>query len=255
MTFEQDHFSRKAAVYAKARPAYPAALYDRLAALAPGRALVWDCGTGSGQAALALAGRFERVIATDASAAQIEHHFAHPRVHYAIARAERAPLRDGTVDLVTVAAAVHWFDLDLFYAEALRVLRPGGVLSVWTYLEMHVDPAFDRIMDAYAFDTLKEDWPERMKYPLAHYANLPFPLEPVPLPAFRTELRWSLYDVRAFMETWSGTQRHHARTGRDPIEPLWPRLVEAWGDPAALREVHWPLHLKAGQKAQQDAAG
>src|SRR5512134_1391582 len=110
MGFEQDHFSKKAATYARARPVYPDALYERLAALAPGRALAWDCGTGSGQAAVALAAHFERVIATDASPQQIAHHFPHPRVHYAIARAEHAPLADGAVDLVTVAADVHWFD-------------------------------------------------------------------------------------------------------------------------------------------------
>jgi len=248
MAFEQDHFSRRAEAYAKARPVYPAALYDALAALAPGRALAWDCGTGSGQAAVALADRLQRVVATDASREQLAHRFAHPRVHYAMAQAERAPLRAGTVDLVTVAAAVHWFDLPTFYAEALRVLRPGGALAVWTYLEMHVEPAFDRVMDAYAHETLKADWPERMRYPLAQYTNLPFPLEPVALPAFRTELRWTLHDVRAFMETWSGTQRHHLRTGADPVAAVWPRLVEAWGDPATVRNVRWPLYLKAGRK-------
>lgn len=246
MGFEQDHFSRKAAVYAKARPVYPEALYERLATLAPGHGLAWDCGTGSGQAAVALAARFKRVVATDASPEQIAHRFAHPRVHYAIGRAERAPLADGAADIVTVAAVVHWFDLDAFYAEALRVLRPGGVLAVWTYLEMRVAPEFDRWMDACIRETLKDDWPERMRYPLAHYANLPFPLEPVPLPAFRTELAWSLHDVRAFVETWSGTQRHHARTGRDPLDALWPKLVDSWGDPAAVRAVRWPLHVKAG---------
>lgn len=247
MGFEQDHFSKRAATYAKARPVYPDVLYDRLAALAPGHTLAWDCGTGSGQAAIALAKRFERVVATDASPEQIAHRFEHPRVHYAIARAEHAPLPGGAVDLV--AAAVHWFDLDAFYAETLRVLRPGGALAVWTYLEMRVDPMFDRLLDALIRDTLKDDWPERMKYPLAHYTNLPFPLETVDLPAFRTELDWSLHDVRAFVETWSGTQRHAARTGRDPMGELWPLLVDAWGDPGAVRTVHWPLHVMAGRKA------
>lgn len=248
MTFEQDHFSEKAETYARRRPTYPQGLYDALAALAPGHALVWDCGTGSGQAARALTGAFGRIVATDASRAQIAHRFPHERIHYAIAPAERAPLRNGVADLVTVAAAVHWFELDAFYAEALRVLRPGGMLAVWTYLESRVDAAFDAVSDAYIRETLRDDWPERMKYPLAHYASLPFPLAPVDLGPFEASLDWNLHDVRGFMDTWSGTQRRAARTGADPLDALWPSFTRAWGDPDRRRTVRWPLYVRAGRK-------
>jgi SAM-dependent methyltransferase len=247
MRFEQDHFSARAQVYALRRPVYPDALFEALAALTPHHALAWDCGTGSGQAARTLARFFERVFASDASREQIAYGFPHERVHYAIARAERAPLRSGAADFVGVAAAVHWFELDAFYAEALRVLRPGGALAVWTYLEMRVDPAFDAVSDRYIRETLKGDWPERMKYPLAHYENLPFPLEPLPLPAFESVHEWTLHEVRGFMETWSGTQRHGARTGAVPLDALWPELVGEWGDPDHARTVRWPLHVKAGR--------
>lgn len=248
MGFEQDHFSRRAEGYARARPGYPDALYDALATLAPGRTLAWDCATGSGQAAVPLGDRFEHVFASDASPQQLAHRFRHPRVHYAIARAERAPLRDAAADLVTVAAAVHWFELDAFYAEALRVLRPGGALAVWGYLESRVDPAVDRIMKTYIHETLKADWPERMQYGLAGYRTLPFPLPRVALPPFDSVLHWTLHELRAFIETWSGTQRYQARTGRDPLDDLGPRLAEAWGDPERVREVRWPLMVLAGRK-------
>jgi len=247
MGFEEDHFSARAALYARSRPVYPEALYATLASLTPGQALAWDCGTGSGQAAAALARRFDRVLASDASPQQVSHAFAHEHVHYAIARAEAAPLRDRSVDLVTVAAAVHWFDLDPFYAEARRVLRPGGVLAVWTYLEMRVSADFDEVMDRYIRETLETDWPSRMQYPLAHYRNLPFPVVPLEVPRFESELRWTLHDVRAFVQTWSGTQRHASRTGTDPFEASWPRFVELWGAPDTERIVRWPLHLKAGR--------
>ncbi|HYG65995.1 MAG TPA: SAM-dependent methyltransferase, partial [Thermoanaerobaculia bacterium] len=64
MTFK-DHFSGHAADYASFRPGYPAVLFERVAALPRHRRLAWDCGTGSGQAAVGLAEHFERVIATD----------------------------------------------------------------------------------------------------------------------------------------------------------------------------------------------
>lgn len=66
-----DHFSAIAKRYANFRPRYPAALFDWLATFVPRNSLVWDCACGNGQAALDLAMRFDRVIATDASREQI----------------------------------------------------------------------------------------------------------------------------------------------------------------------------------------
>lgn len=148
MTFE-DHFSGHARVYAQFRPEYPAAWYAALAALAPGRALAWDCGTGNGQAAAGLAAHFAHVYATDASAEQIALARPAPGVSYAVAPAEQCALADGTVDLVTVAQAVHWFDHARFYAEVRRVLRSGGVLAVWVYHLIEVDPAVDALIVHY----------------------------------------------------------------------------------------------------------
>ena len=70
MTAEfSDHFSAVAEAYAAARPTYPPALFDHLAALAPSRAHAWDCAAGNGQATLALAARVARGTAPDARAA------------------------------------------------------------------------------------------------------------------------------------------------------------------------------------------
>src|SRR5207249_7256547 len=120
----QDHFSDKAAGYAAYRPVYPPALVDALAALAPGRGLAWDAGCGSGQLSLLLAQRFDRVIATDASADQIAHATAHPKVEYRCAPAEASGLADGIADLAVAAQAAHWFDLPDYYAEVRRVAPP-----------------------------------------------------------------------------------------------------------------------------------
>ncbi|WP_211263129.1 methyltransferase domain-containing protein [Thioalkalivibrio nitratireducens] len=53
------------------------------------------------------------------------------------------PAYSGVFDLITVGQALHWFDFPAFYAEAARVLRPGGVLAAWGYGLMQVSPAVD----------------------------------------------------------------------------------------------------------------
>src|SRR5690606_3306632 len=109
---------------AQARPGYPEALFEWLASQCEDRSLAWDCATGSGQAAIALARHFRQVIATDASAEQIANAGTAERVEYRVASAERSGLADESVDLVTVAQALHWFDIAAFHAEVKRVLKP-----------------------------------------------------------------------------------------------------------------------------------
>ena len=65
-----DHFSVTAADYARFRPIYPPELYAWLAAQAPARDLAVDVGTGNGQAAVALAAHFQRVIGVEPSDGQ-----------------------------------------------------------------------------------------------------------------------------------------------------------------------------------------
>src|SRR4051812_25697672 len=128
-----DHFSAVANRYADFRPHYPAALFDYLATLVPLDSRVWDCACGNGQAALDLASRFQSVIATDASREQIASAIPHPNVEYRVAPADQSGLPDESVALVTVAQALHWFNLEGFYAEVKRVLQPNGLLAAWAY--------------------------------------------------------------------------------------------------------------------------
>jgi len=122
MTFK-DHFSKQAVGYAKFRPRYPRKLFDYLGSIAPSRQFAWDCGTGNGQAAVGLASVFDRVIATDASEKQIANAQSRKLVDYRVAPAENSGIESETLDLIMVAQALHWFDLDRFYPEAERV-RP-----------------------------------------------------------------------------------------------------------------------------------
>ena len=127
-----DHFSALAAAYGQFRPDYPAALFDHLAGLLPAHDLAWDGATGNGQAALPLAARLRHVVASDASAAQLAEAATLSNISLCVASAEQVPLASASVDLVTVAQALHWFRLPAFFSEVRRVPRPTGVLAVWT---------------------------------------------------------------------------------------------------------------------------
>src|SRR4029077_8666035 len=74
--------------YAKFRPHYPDELFEHLASISARHELAWDCATGNGQAAVGLARHFEKVIATDASAQQIESAEPDKRISYRVAPAE-----------------------------------------------------------------------------------------------------------------------------------------------------------------------
>src|SRR5262245_7835371 len=134
-----DHFSVVAKGYADFRPHYPADLFDYLATLMPRNSLVWDCAAGSGQATIDLAVRFEKVMATDASVEEIASDPRRDNVEYRVALAEQSGLPDESIVFVTVAQAFHWFNQGNFFHEAKRVLKPGGVLAIWTYATDRVE--------------------------------------------------------------------------------------------------------------------
>ena len=242
----RDHFSRAAAGYASFRPHYPDALFDFVAARAPGLDLAWDCGTGSGQAALGLAHHFKRVVATDASATQIAHATPHSAVEYRVAPAERSGLADRSVDLVTAAQALHWFDIAAFWAEVRRVLVPGGVLAVWCYDLLEVGPDVDRILRRFYSETVGPFWPPERRLVETGYRTVPFPFVELPVPTFGMEHAMTLSQLGGYVRTWSATIRYMDARGRDPVDALLEELAPLWGE---ARTTRWPLAVRAGRQA------
>ncbi|HVT59142.1 MAG TPA: class I SAM-dependent methyltransferase [Thermoanaerobaculia bacterium] len=245
----KDHFSGHAADYAAYRPGYPPALFHLLAGLPRRRALAWDCGTGNGQAATGLAAHFERVIATDASREQIANAAPDPRIEYRIARAESSGLAAGSVDVVCCAQSVHWFDFDLFYREVNRVLAPGGVLALLTYNLARVDEAVDRLTDRLAYQIAAAYWPPERRWVDEEYLTLPFPFREIAVPAQENVAQWDLRRFLLYLGTWSANRRYSQATGSDPVKAIADELAAAWGDPAAVRRVRWPLYMRVGTSA------
>ena len=159
----QDYFSATAAAYAQHRPTYPPELVDFLAQSCSCRGVAWDCGCGSGQLSALLAERFERVIATDPSAAQIANACPHPGVEYRLGSAEASGLTDKSVDLAVAAQAAHWFDLPAYYAEVRRVTKLGGTVALVTYGNMVTDKSVLTVLHDFYKDVTGPFWPPGRK--------------------------------------------------------------------------------------------
>ena len=251
MSRETDHFSTIASSYARFRPDYPDALLDWVAAESPARRRAWDCGAGSGQAALSLARRFESVVATDLSAGQLAAGAPHTRVHRVAARAEASALASASCDAIVVAQALHWFDLEPFYAEARRVLVKGGLLAAWSYGQLQLEgdaiPRLEAIVRTFHHDVLGPYWPADRRLVDSGYRGIAFPSPELRPPAFHMEHHWRLDELVGYVRTWSAVQRCRAKTGDDPVPAFAHELAGAWGDPRAARTVRWPLVVRAAR--------
>ncbi len=245
----KDHFSSAADRYAAHRPTYPPALADWLASVAPSRSLAWDAGCGSGQLSVLLAERFDRVIATDASAEQIAHAEPHPKIEYRAAPAEISGIDPGTIDLAVAAQAAHWFELDAYYREVRRAARANAVVALVTYGIMIVDDEIDPVILRFYRGVLGRYWPPERKHVEDGYRSLPFPFEEIEPPSLAIERDAPLGGVLDYIDTWSAIRALEKAEGRAPVEAFREELARTWGDPSLLRRVRWPLSVRAGRIA------
>jgi SAM-dependent methyltransferase len=243
MVAPTDHFANVARHYARSRPSYPEELFDWLAATCTARRMAWDAGAGSGQASIALAARFDNVLATDSSAEQIAQARAHPKVEYRVAPAHESGLPDRSVNLVGVAQALHWFDVERFHAEARRVLAPGGLMAQWSYGVVGVEGELvNTIVSDFYWSVVGAFWPAERRHVENGYADLEFPFRRVAT----MRLHWDLAAFLGYVRSWSATARCHAHTGVDPVDALSERLTGVWGPAGVAREITWPLALRVG---------
>jgi SAM-dependent methyltransferase len=246
MTEFQDHFSAHAECYARSRPTYPPELFAFLTGLVREHHLAWDVGTGNGQAALWLARHFEKVIATDGSAEQIKHATPHERIEYRVTLAEDARIDAGTVDLVTIAQALHWFTLERFYEKVRLAAKPEGIIAAWCYDIPRVNPTIDAVCDHLYRDITGPYWPGDRKWIDEKFQTIWFPFEEIrPTPIFHCTASWTMSEYADYLESWSAVQRFRKDRGSSPTQLIAADLEKAW-EGSQRNIVKWPIYMRVG---------
>jgi SAM-dependent methyltransferase len=161
-------------------------------------------------------------------------------------------MQSGTIDLIMVAQALHWFDLNRFYAEARRVLKPSGALAASAYNLLQIEPAIDELVSRYYYEVVGPFWPPERAL-VEHFADLPFPFHKIDPPKFEVTAHWNLDHLIGYLGTWSATQRFISARGGDPLKEMTDELRIVWGDPQQTRRVIWPLILRIGVKTTAEA--
>ena len=243
----QDYFSASAAAYALHRPTYPPELIEFLAGASPQTNAVWDCGCGSGQLSVLLAERFQQVIATDPSAAQLANAKQDLRVEYRLGSAEASGLPDQCVDLAVAAQAAHWFDLPAYYAEVRRVTKPGGVIALVTYGNMVTDAPVLQVLHHFYKDVTGPYWPPGRKHVEDGYRSFPFPFQELRTPHLEIRRDWNLNATIGYVETWSATTALRRARGDAPVEQFRRNLAQVWGAKETVRLIRWPLSIRLGR--------
>ncbi|HRI79775.1 MAG TPA: class I SAM-dependent methyltransferase [Cyclobacteriaceae bacterium] len=241
----KDRFSNYAAGYAAFRPTYPVELYEFILSQVVQRDYVWDCATGNGQVAKDLSAHFNKVFATDISARQLENAHQQPNIEYSISPAEKTSFPDSSFDLITVGQALHWFDFPSFYAEALRVSKPDGVLAAWGYGLVSISPEIDMHISHFYRSVIGPYWDPERKWIDDHFGSIPFPFKEIPSPEFSISLEWTLFELHGYLTTWSSVQKYIRENEENPVDLLIEKLGSLW--PGARLKVIFPLFLRCGR--------
>jgi ubiquinone/menaquinone biosynthesis C-methylase UbiE len=249
MSSAVDHFSSTSREYSFSRPIYPDVLYKFLNDITPNKDMAWDCATGNGQAAIGLCKYFKNVIASDASKGQLEYQFNRNNIIYEMFPAEKANIKDNSVDLITVAQAAHWFDLDKFYKEVTRVAKYSGILAIWSYGMHKIDNDLDKVSEKLNVDgeILGRYWPKETKYVKEDYKTIPFPFKEIPAPKFEMTVNWNLDDLVSYMQTWSAVKRFSTEKKFNPLSLVMREFERLWGNHDKQKPIKWDINFRVGK--------
>jgi ubiquinone/menaquinone biosynthesis C-methylase UbiE len=246
-----DIFSKQANTYKKYRPAYPQELYDEILQFIPERSSCWDCATGNGQVAIELSKYFDEVFATDISQEQLAEAERADNIKYMVERAEKSSFTENKFDLITVAQAIHWFDMEAFNNEVYRVTRNGGVIAIWAYGLLRINKEIDKQLDKFCYKTLRPFWNPERKHVDKAYSTVIFRFDQINEEKSRNiTTQWDLEHLEGYLNSWSGVQHFIAQSdGLNPVPGLIKRIKQLWGS-NLKNKINFPLYLKVGRVAK-----
>jgi ubiquinone/menaquinone biosynthesis C-methylase UbiE len=243
----KDKFSDRSDFYKKYRPTYPQALYDEILKLTTGRNHCWDCGTGNGQVAIELEKYFNKVYATDISEKQLANADKRDNIIYKIERAEKTTFQDSQFDLITVAQAIHWFDLDGFFKEVKRVAANGGILCIWGYSLPRIDKSIDEIIDRFYKEIIGPYWNSDRKLVDNEYKSINFEFQEIKIiKQFSINLKWTLQEFEGYLNSWSGVHNYIKKNKDNPVNMMMEKLTEHWVE-NIRKELRFPIFMKIGR--------
>ena len=245
----KDNFSKQANLYRKFRPHYPSDFLAEIRSLVDHSSVLWDCATGNGQVAMAMAPFFDQVFASDFSAKQLENAPQHARISYSVQQAEKTNYESKLFDLITVGQAMHWFDFKTFYHEARRVAKPDAILAIWGYGLLRIQPEIDALIDHYYTQIIGPYWDEERKHVDDAYASIAFPFEEIKLGrAYAIEVRWTRDQLEGYLNTWSSLQKYkQAHPDKsNPVDKLMEGIHIHWKEKEE-KDIRFPLFTKIGR--------
>jgi SAM-dependent methyltransferase len=244
----KDLFSSDSRQYATFRPQYPYDLFQHVSQLCLEHELAWDCATGNGQAAQQLSHLFKKVIATDPSAAQLAEAYRSDKIEYRKEQAENPSLEKSSVDLLTIAQALHWFNWDAFYLKANEILKPGGIMLALAYGIPKISTEIDELIRQLHNQTLAPYWEQERQLVADLYKDVPFPYPEISLPSFYIKKAMTPADLMGYLSTWSGLKKYVAVNDQNPLVDFAFHLEKVWPPSDAVISVEWHLALKLGRK-------
>lgn len=245
----KDNFSSLATGYQKFRPDYPQVLYDFLYQQCTAFEQALDCGTGNGQVALALSQKFEQVMATDISAAQIEAAPKAKNIRYSVQRAETTNFPEQSFDLVTVGQAYHWFDFEAFGKEVNRILKPEGIIAIWSYHLLRISPEIDTLIDEFYEKVVGPYWDAERDWVDQRYKTVPFPFEDIHTSfEFTINKSFNLQSLEGYLHTWSAVKHYTNRNGQSPVPELMQKITSHWHQ--KVYPAQFPGFIRLGKKSK-----
>lgn len=242
-----DHYSTQAEFYAKYRPNYPSALFEFIYTKLVNNDLAWDCATGTGQVAAALANHFSQVKATDLSEGQLRNAIPKSNIEYLQSPAEETDFADQTFDLITVAQAIHWFNMNQFFEEVKRTLKPDGIIAIIGYDKLRIGDKLNPIIDDIYHEMFGDFFNNCRKFIYTHYSNIPFPFEEIETPKFEINATWDLNHLEGFFHSWAPVQKLKNDQGIDPVPSFLEKISKYWK--GGKKEISFPIFLRLGKMA------
>jgi len=140
---------------------------------------------------------------------------------------------------------LHWFNIQAFFAEADRILKPDGILAIWSYARCTVMPECDDVIEK-VFAEVEPFWPPERYIVENGYRDIVLPFPEIPVGHFEMVVQWTAAEMLNYMRTWSATQRYRRQHDADPVALYEQALCDCWG--TGSRKVAWPMTVRAGRK-------